>query len=90
MKKTIIITLTILSVLMILDTSNASHGIAMFLLAGAVPGTNLVVDATGMLAVISFIVGFIATRIAAPFTQRLIVRIAELVEIRRSNPSTVR
>lgn len=90
MKKTLIIVLTSLSVLMILDTNNAGHALAMFLLGGVIPGTNIVIDAGGMLAVICAVFGFIATRAAAPFTQRLIAKTASLLEIRRATHSSIR
>ena len=48
---------------MILDTLNAGYALAMFLLAGVIPGTNTVIDAASMLESILLVSGFILSRI---------------------------
>jgi len=65
MKKTITIILIILSLLFILDSFNFSHAMMMFLLAGVVPGTNVIIDGAQMLELFALITGFTVARITA-------------------------
>ena len=63
MKKTIAIILTIFSLLLILDSFNFGHALMMFYLAGVIPGTNLILNATQMLQLFAGIAGFIVARV---------------------------
>lgn len=62
MKKTLTIIFIVFSGLLILDSMNAGHALAMFLLAGIVPGTNIIVNAHTMLTSIAGVLGFIVAR----------------------------
>lgn len=77
MKKIFVIILTILSAILILDTLNAGQAVAMFLLAGIIPGTNFALDATRTFEIFLFLGGFTLARIA--------VRLANIVAARRQN-----
>ena len=50
MKKTISILLNVLSLALICDSINAPHLLVMFLFAGEIPFTNIVLSATQMMA----------------------------------------
>lgn len=63
MKKTLIILLTSLSLVMILDSLNAGEAIAMFFLAGVIPGTNIAISATRMFEFFTLLLGFTLSRI---------------------------
>jgi hypothetical protein len=63
MKKTIAITLTIFSLLLILDSFNFGHVLMMFYLAGIIPGTNIAIGATQMLEFFALITGFTVARV---------------------------
>ena len=63
MKKALTASFTILSLILILDSINAGHAIAMFILAGIIPGTNIAVSADRMLEVCVLLIGFILSRI---------------------------
>ena len=78
MKKTLTILFVSLSVLMILDTLNAGYALAMFLLAGVIPGTNIAISATTMLQAFTLLIGFILSRITL-----------HLVRAAQKNPATV-
>lgn len=69
MKKTISIIFTILALMLILDSMNIGHMVAMFLLAGIVPGTNLVLNANRMLELFALLIGFVLARVAAALTR---------------------
>ena len=64
MKKAIIITCLILSTILILDSFNAWHAVAMFYLAGEIPGTRTSISAGTMLEVFALLIGFVLARIA--------------------------
>jgi len=63
MKKAIIFTSLTLSILMILDSVNAGHAVFMFLLAGIIPGTTIVLSPTDMMSLFSLLIGFVLARI---------------------------
>jgi hypothetical protein len=63
MRKAIIITSTIVSIMLILDSLNAGHAFVMFLLAGVIPGTNIAISASRMLEVFTLLIGFTLSRI---------------------------
>jgi hypothetical protein len=71
MKKTIALILTILSALLILDSMDAFHALAMFMLAGIVPGTHIALSATFMLELFTLLLGFVLARIAINVSSRL-------------------
>lgn len=85
MHKTITIILVTLSLILILDSMNAGHAITMFILAGIVPGTNIVISATQMLEVFSLLLGFALARIAVRLTQLYFTYRASEIEAIRSN-----
>jgi len=64
MKKTFTIIFTILSALLILDSMDVSHAIAMFLLAGIIPGTNIALTADRMLELFALLIGFVLARVS--------------------------
>lgn len=72
MKKTLTITFIILSAILILDSMDAAHALAMFLLAGIIPGTNVVMSATVMLEFFALLLGFVLARVCI-YTGRAIV-----------------
>ena len=63
MSKFVIVTCLILSGVLILDSLNVGHSIALFILAGVVPGTSLVIGANQMLAAFALLLGFIFGRL---------------------------
>jgi|GEM_PF-781354 len=63
MKNVIIITCTSLSALIILDTFNAGHALAMFMFAGVIPGTNTAISADSMLSFFALATGFTLSRL---------------------------
>lgn len=63
MRKSVIITCLILSGIIILDSLNAGHALAMFLLAGIIPGTSTVVSAQTMLELFTLLFGFTLSRV---------------------------
>jgi hypothetical protein len=63
MKKTVATILTILSLLLILDSFNFGHALMMFYLAGIIPGTNIAIDAVQMLQFFALISGFTLARV---------------------------
>ena len=63
MRKTIIILTTALSGLMILDSLQIGHAITMFLLAGIIPGTNIVLSPTVTLELFALLLGFVMSRV---------------------------
>jgi len=65
MKKLIITTCLILSALLILDSMNAGQAIAMFYLAGQIPGTKNSVSASTMMEFFALLIGFVLARISS-------------------------
>jgi len=63
MKKTSAIILTVLSLLLILDSFNFGHALMMFYLAGVIPGTSIILDGSQMLELFAIIAGFIVARV---------------------------
>lgn len=74
MKKTITITLTILSLLIILDSLNAGQALMVFFLAGVIPGTNVAIDAGRALELFALITGFVLARIVLTSTPQLFIK----------------
>lgn len=63
MKNIIIITCLALSALLILDSLNAGHALAMFYLAGEIPGTQIALSASTMMEFFALLTGFVLARI---------------------------
>lgn len=63
MKKAIVITLIALSAILILDSFNAWHALAMFYLAGEIPGTRTSLNAETMLSIFALLFGFVVARL---------------------------
>lgn len=78
MKKSITIVCIIFSALLILDSMNAGHALTMFLLAGIVPGTDVIVSANTMLSIIAAILGFVVARTSTAFVKEYIAYQNEL------------
>jgi len=64
MRKTIIIICLILSAALILDSMNAWQVIAMFYIAGEIPGTHSSISAGTMLELFALLIGFVIARIS--------------------------
>lgn len=64
MKKKLSIIFTILSGILILDSMNVGHDIAFFMLAGIIPGTNIVLNADRMLEIFTLLLGFVLARLS--------------------------
>lgn len=62
MKKALTITFLGLSALLILDSMNFAHALAMFLLAGVIPGTNFTLSASFTLQLFALLFGFVIAR----------------------------
>ena len=65
MKKLITLVFTTLSAIIILDSFNAWHAIAMFYLAGEIPGTRTSINAETMLSIFALLIGFVLARISS-------------------------
>ncbi|UTX51565.1 hypothetical protein KI440_01245 [Candidatus Saccharibacteria bacterium TM7i] len=65
MKKTLTLVFTLAACMLILDTFNAGHALAAFILAGVIPGTNITISATAMMMLYAVIAGFILARLAS-------------------------
>lgn len=72
MKKVLSIIAISLSFILILDSMNAGYALTMFLLAGIVPGTNIVVSADQMLNLCALLIGFIVARLSVQALQALL------------------
>lgn len=76
MKKTLSIVFICLSALLILDSANFGHALMLFVLAGIVPGTNLVMSPSQMLELFSLLIGIVIGRISARLMFAVINRLA--------------
>jgi predicted membrane metal-binding protein len=63
MKKAITIICLVLSAVIILDSFNAWQALAMFYLAGEIPGTHASISAGTMMSVFALLIGFVLARI---------------------------
>lgn len=63
MRKNLTIIFTALSVLMILDSLEVAQTLAMFFLAGQIPGTHFYISATAMLEFYALALGFVISRL---------------------------
>lgn len=64
MKKSLSIVFVTLSTIVILDSFNAGEAMAMFLLAGVIPGTSITLGAAQMLEIFTLLIGFTLSRLA--------------------------
>lgn len=64
MRKTIITLCLIGSAFIILNAFEAGHALMMFLMAGIVPGTNIVLSASAMIFIFAGAFGFVCARLA--------------------------
>lgn len=63
MKNFIIAACLALSLIIILDTVDAGHALVMFVLAGIIPGTNIILGADQTLELFALLIGFTLSRI---------------------------
>ena len=77
MKKTITIICIILSSILILDSMDAWHAIAMFYLAGEIPGTHQSLNAGTMMELFALLIGFVIARIGNTATLSFFDRVTE-------------
>lgn len=70
MKKTTAIILTLLSLVLILDSFNFGHALMMFYLAGLIPGTNIALSASQMLELFAVAAGFTVARLTLYFIRQ--------------------
>ncbi|MDB5160359.1 MAG: hypothetical protein JWO99_622 [Candidatus Saccharibacteria bacterium] len=84
MKKVITIICLILSTLLILDSMNAWHAIAMFYLAGEIPGTRQSINAGTMLALFAVLIGFVVARIGNRAVLSLFDRLYTKTKLKRA------
>jgi hypothetical protein len=82
MKKTITIICITLSLLLILDSFNFAQALAMFLLAGVIPGTNIAIDGARMLEFFSLAAGFTVGRVLMYVLRTLGLRIISISQVR--------
>jgi len=75
MKRIITITLLVLSAVIILDTFNAWHALAMFYLAGEIPGTRSSISANTMLSFFALLFGFVLARLSNKAIMSIIDRL---------------
>jgi hypothetical protein len=76
MKKAITTTCLILSAVIILDSFYVWHAVAMFYLAGEIPGTRTSISAGTMMSVFAVLTGFVLARIGNKAVLSLFNRIA--------------
>ncbi len=74
MKKTLTIIFTTLSIILILDSMNFGHALAIFFLAGIIPGTNIAIDADRMFALFSMLLGLVLARVCVHLSRLIIVK----------------
>jgi hypothetical protein len=70
MKKTLTIILVIASALLILDSVNFAHAVMLFLLAGVIPGTNILITPAETMMLCALIGGFVLSRTIIPSLSR--------------------
>jgi hypothetical protein len=77
MKKTLTFIFLTLSMIMILDSINFGHSLMMFLLAGIIPGTTVILSADQMLVFFAAVTGFVCGRITMTVISSLRLRLAQ-------------
>lgn len=68
MKKAATIILVALSALLILDSMQAGQALMMFLLAGIIPGTSVVMSGSAALSLFASLAGFTVARLSSRLT----------------------
>ncbi|MBC7564620.1 hypothetical protein H7100_00085 [Candidatus Saccharibacteria bacterium] len=81
MKKALTITFVVLSAIIILDSFNAWHALAMFYLAGEIPGTRTSINPNTMLSIFALLIGFVLARIG----NKAILSLFDRVSFKRSH-----
>jgi uncharacterized membrane protein (DUF485 family) len=81
MKKTITTICLILSAVIILDGFNTWHALAMFYLAGEIPGTHTSISAGTMLSVFALLIGFVLARLG----NKAILSLFDRLSFKRTN-----
>lgn len=81
MKKTITIICLVLSAVIILDSLNAWHALAMFYLAGEIPGTRTSINANDMLSFFALMFGFVLARLS----NKAIISVIDRIPFKRSS-----
>ncbi|HEY8886002.1 MAG TPA: hypothetical protein VIM31_00685 [Candidatus Microsaccharimonas sp.] len=81
MKKAITVICIVLSAVIILDSFNAWHAVAMFYLAGEIPGTHTSVSADTMMSVFALLFGFVLARIG----NKAVLSLFDRVSIKRTS-----
>jgi hypothetical protein len=76
MKKSITTICLTLSAVIILDSFNAWHALAMFYLAGEIPGTHTSISASTMMSVFALLIGFVLARLGNKAVLSLFDRIS--------------
>ena len=74
MKKAITLICITLSIILILDSFNVWHAVAMFYLAGVIPGTRTALNAETMLSLFALLIGFVLARISNYVTLQITSR----------------
>lgn len=76
-KKVIVITCLIASLLIFLDTIDIVHGLVMFLLAGVIPGTNIALTPNQMLIFMLVLIALATYRfVAMPLRAKILQQTA--------------
>jgi len=81
MKKAITLICIIASTVIILDSFNAWHAIAMFYLAGEIPGTRTSISPNTMLSIFALLIGFVLARIG----NKAVLSLFDRLSLKRSS-----
>ncbi|MDB5181016.1 MAG: hypothetical protein JWO54_779 [Candidatus Saccharibacteria bacterium] len=81
MKKIITLICLIMSALLILDSIHFSHALMMFYLAGIIPGTNTVIEASQMLEIFALVSGFTFARIISYIAKSFILELTATSQV---------
>jgi hypothetical protein len=74
MKKVITLSALVGSLIIILSSFQFGHALAYFLLAGIIPGTDIVVSPSQMLVILALVAGFAIARLMTPPLRRLTIK----------------
>lgn len=74
MKKVIVYLALIGSLIIILSSFQFGHALAFFLLAGIIPGTDIIVSPSQMFTIIALIAGFAISRLVTPQLRSLVIK----------------
>ncbi|HEY8992450.1 MAG TPA: hypothetical protein VIM37_01210 [Candidatus Microsaccharimonas sp.] len=81
MKKLITTICLVLSAVIILDSFNTWHALAMFYLAGEIPGTHTSISAGTMMSVFALLIGFVLARLG----NKAVLSLFDRVSLKRTN-----